>query len=256
MINMILLILLLLLLLILIFNLEKYIIGGANIKYNNDNNIEYNNIWQYSSNMFTYQDVYFFNYYLIQINTKAHEPKTGYIVTYNNIIFTNTHKKCLDELYYILSFFYSSNKTFSLPHSNVCTKNNIFNFLNQKKIKDTFIRNMSSEIKILIKDINTSKIIICPDTTYDNNIIKLLNKIYGVQDTIIDARYHTLLYFIIKIQYIKQNFNMEYHIAVETTSKFKILDIETKLQYCIANTKNDLESLLKLRYQYKKIRYE
>ena len=86
--------------------------------------------------------------------------------------------------------------------------------------------------------------------TYDNNIIKLLNNIYG---TSIYTEYYTLPYFIIKFKYIKQNLNMEYHIVVETTTKFKILDIETKLQFCIASTKNDLKSLLKLRYQCEKL---
>ena len=46
---------------------------------------------------------------------------------------------------------------------------------------------------------------------------------------------------------------MEYHIAVETTTKFKILDTKTKLQFCVAHTQNNLKSLLKLRYQYEKL---
>jgi len=163
--------------------------------------------------------------------------------------YNNKFDNYLDYIYYLLSFFYYSSDKINahLFHANVCGANTdfVFNFFNDSVRKESLKRDVFDELG---SDISISKIIICQrDDTYNRDIINLLNDIYGSQATIIGAQYHALPYF----TFTKDN--EEYHIAVETTSKFIIDGITTILQFCIGNTKSELEELLKKRYQCVKI---
>ena len=155
------------------------------------------------------------------LNYKIYENK--YIITYVeeynealNIYLYNIFKRL--ELYYQLG---------KLSYGNVAGDNAEFICKNLK-----------------INGVTTLGQIIISDGVIKNDEIETIESVYGFIGASIGATYHALAYLKVSIE------ETEYYVAIETT----IYDHRYRLQFYVGSNENELENIIKIRYQSNDVR--
>ena len=142
---------------------------------------------------------------------------------------------CLEKFYDIISYYYSIK---NISYSNSCDSNieyickNIKSLIFPPSCKNYV--NLSPSLPIF----KIGKIILIDWKPNDNNNLDIIKNIYGPTGNTIGSKHHTLAYYEIIIN------NIFYRIAIEIS-----LYIPYNLQYYIGTSWENLEEILKKRYQ-------
>ena len=148
-----------------------------------------------------------------------------YITTYTKTLH-NVLDSYLDRIYYILLSFYNHEKIF---HSNTCGNNVLY-----------ICKNLNLYVKQLGRIFITKW---KPEPS--KSVKKTIEEIYGPIGSTIGASYHALVYFELKLGDYNSTI---YYGAIETT-----IDDSFIIQYYIGTSIQDLENILKVRYQCQSI---
>uniref|UniRef100_A0A6C0KY84 Uncharacterized protein n=1 Tax=viral metagenome TaxID=1070528 RepID=A0A6C0KY84_9ZZZZ len=155
------------------------------------------------------------------LNYKIYENK--YIITYVEE-YNEALNIYLYNIFQHLEFYYQIGK---LSYSNVASDNAKFICENLK-----------------INGVTTLGQIIISDGVIKNDEIKTIESIYGNICLTIGASYHALAYLKVSIE------ETEYYVAIETT----ICDPRYRLQFYVGSNENELENIIKIRYQSNNVR--
>jgi hypothetical protein len=142
-----------------------------------------------------------------------------YIITSFSRYYDNELLEHIQDIFSIIVPHYKRD----IFHSRVCGQN------------ATFICN---KLKIDPDTLKPGKIIITDWVKRDSEIRQKIEEVYGLIGSTIDASYHALVYLEINIK------NKTYYVAIETT-----ICEPYQLQFYVGNTYDELEKIIKSRYQ-------